>query len=83
MQVKDNVFVITGGGRGLGRGMAESLAKQGGKLALIDLNQTALDEAVASCKAIGGDAKGYIGNITDVFLLNVNSRTFHENLAGQ
>ena len=65
MQVKDNVFVITGGGRGLGRGMAESLAKQGGKLALIDLNQTALDEAVASCKAIGGDAKGYIGNITD------------------
>ena len=65
MQVKDNVFVITGGGRGLGRGMAESLAKQGGKLALIDLNQTALDEAVASCKASGGDAKGYIGNITD------------------
>ena len=65
MQVKDSVFVITGGGRGLGRAMAEDLAAQGAVLALIDLSQDALDEACAACEAKGGKARGYICNITD------------------
>ncbi|MCO4759069.1 MAG: SDR family oxidoreductase [Oceanospirillaceae bacterium] len=65
MQVKDSVFVITGGGRGLGRAMAEHLAKQGGKLALIDLDQEALDQAIGQCQELGGEARGYICNITD------------------
>ena len=65
MQVKDSVFVITGGGRGLGRAMAEDLASQGAVLALIDLDQTALDEASAACEAKGGKARGYVCNITD------------------
>lgn len=65
MQVKDSVFVITGGGRGLGRAMAEHLAKQGAKLALIDLDQDALDQASGQCVTLGGDARGYICNITD------------------
>ena len=65
MQVKDSVFVITGGGRGLGRAMAEHLAQQGGKLALIDLNQDDLDKAVGQCQELGGEARGYICNITD------------------
>ncbi|WP_415889837.1 SDR family oxidoreductase [Neptuniibacter sp. SY11_33] len=65
MQVKNSVFVITGGGRGLGRAMAESLAKQGGKLALIDLDQGTLDEAAAACSELGGESRGYVCNITD------------------
>lgn len=65
MQIKDNVFVITGGGRGLGRAMAENLAKQGAKLALIDLDQDSLDQAAAACTEQGGAGKGYVCNITD------------------
>ena len=65
MQVKDSVFVITGGGRGLGRAMAENLAKQGAKLALIDLDQDTLNEAAASCAELGGEGRGYVCNITD------------------
>lgn len=65
MQIKENVFVITGGGRGLGRAMAEHLASLGAKLALIDLDMDALNEAVAACEAQGGKAKGYTCNITD------------------
>lgn len=65
MQIKDNVFVITGGGRGLGRAMAESLAAQGAKLALIDLNQDDLDVAAGACAEQGGEARGYICNITE------------------
>ena len=48
MQLKDSVIIITGGGQGLGRAMAEYLAAKGARLALVDLNQERLDEAVAA-----------------------------------
>ncbi len=65
MQIKESVFVITGGGQGLGRAMAEYLAAQGATLALIDLSQDKLDEACAACEQAGGQARGYVCNITD------------------
>ncbi len=65
MQVKDSVIIITGGGQGLGRSMAEYLAAKGAKLALVDLNQERLDEAVAACKSAGGDARSYICNVAN------------------
>ena len=64
MNIKDKVIVITGGAQGLGLAMAECLAKKGGKLALVDLNQERLDQAVALCKEAGGDAKAYLANIS-------------------
>ena len=51
MQLKDKVIIITGGCQGLGRAMGEYLAAKGARLALVDLNQEKLDEAVAACKA--------------------------------
>jgi 3-oxoacyl-[acyl-carrier protein] reductase len=63
MNLQDKVIVITGGGQGLGRSMALSLAAKGAKLGLIDLNQAKLDEAVQLCKAAGGNARAYLGNI--------------------
>lgn len=65
MQVKDSVIIITGGGQGLGRAMAEYLAAQGAKLALVDLNQERLDEAVTACKSAGGEARAYMCNVAD------------------
>ena len=65
MQLKDSVIIVTGGGQGLGRSMAEYLATQGARLALVDLGQDRLDEAVAACKAAGGDARGYVCNVAN------------------
>ena len=65
MQLKDSVIIVTGGGQGLGRAMAEYLAGRGARLALVDLSQDRLDEAVAACKAAGGDARSYICNVAD------------------
>ena len=39
MNLNSKTIVVTGGGQGLGRAMALSLAKTGAKLALIDLNE--------------------------------------------
>lgn len=65
MQLKDSVIIVTGGGQGLGRAMAEYLARQGARLALVDLGQDRLDEAVAACKSAGGDARAYVCNVAD------------------
>jgi 3-oxoacyl-[acyl-carrier protein] reductase len=65
MQLKDKVIVITGGCQGLGRAMAEYLAEKGVKLALVDLNQEKLDEAVAACKAQGVEARAYLCNVAN------------------
>jgi 3-oxoacyl-[acyl-carrier protein] reductase len=63
MDLNEKVIVITGGAQGLGRAMALELAGKGAWLALVDLSQDKLDEAIALCKKAGGDARGYLANI--------------------
>jgi NAD(P)-dependent dehydrogenase (short-subunit alcohol dehydrogenase family) len=41
MEIRDNVFLITGGASGLGAGTARRLAGQGGRVVLADLNEAA------------------------------------------
>lgn len=65
MQLKDKVIIITGGGQGLGRAMAEYLAAQGAQLALVDLDQEKLDAAVVACQGAGTQARAYICNVAN------------------
>ena len=50
---------------GLGLCIASALAAKGARLALVDLNQEKLDEAVATIEASGGSARSYIANVAD------------------
>ncbi|PAV25712.1 3-oxoacyl-[acyl-carrier protein] reductase [Tamilnaduibacter salinus] len=63
MKVQDSVIAITGGGQGLGRAMGEYLARQGARVALIDLVPEKLDEAVQAIRAEDGDARAYTCNV--------------------
>lgn len=66
MQIKDSVIVITGGAQGLGRAMAEHFAGKGARLALVDMNEDVLSDAVAACKDKGAmDVRSYVLNVTD------------------
>jgi len=65
MNIKDKVIVITGGGQGLGRAMAVELAKDGAKLALIDLHEEQLKETVTLIEQAGSRAKYYLANVTN------------------
>lgn len=51
MQIRDNVFLITGGASGLGAATARLIAAEGGKVALADLNEEA---GQALAKELGG-----------------------------
>ncbi len=57
------VAVITGGASGIGLGMAQHFAQRGLRLVLADIEQGALDRAVADLTAAGADV---IGIRTDV-----------------
>ncbi len=61
MGLQDKVVVITGGGRGIGQGIAYHLAQHGARLAIIDVNAATIEETVSR---IGIQAKGYVCDIT-------------------
>ena len=50
MQIKDKVFIVTGGASGLGEGTARMLAAEGGKVVIADMQ---VDKGEAVAKDIG------------------------------
>ena len=53
MKIKNNTFVITGAAQGLGQSISVTLARQGAKLALLDVNAERLDQTLDDCKREG------------------------------
>ena len=56
--------IITGGAEGIGKGIAERIASEGGKILLFDINKTLLDQTVEGFKNKGLDADGYVVDIS-------------------
>ena len=63
MDIQDKVFIITGGGSGLGEGTARVFVAQGAKVVLADTN---LDGATAVAESLGNAAIACECNVTDV-----------------
>lgn len=62
MQIKDNVFVVTGGGSGLGAATARMIVANGGKVILADVNQEAGNAVAAE---LGANAKFVATDVTN------------------
>jgi 3-oxoacyl-[acyl-carrier protein] reductase len=56
------VAVVTGGGSGLGEAMCLAFAREGGRVAVVDIKQQAAEKVAAAC---GGEARGYACDVAD------------------
>ncbi|CAH1191776.1 MULTISPECIES: SDR family NAD(P)-dependent oxidoreductase [Paenibacillus] len=65
-ELNNRVAIVTGSGskRGIGRTIALTLAKQGAKLVIADINQEGIQETVDAIRAQGGEAIGIELNVT-------------------
>ncbi len=59
------VALVTGAARGLGRAIAENLARCGAKVACVDVNAELLDQTAAAIVAAGGTAMALTCDVTD------------------
>ena len=65
MQLADQVAIITGGARGIGREIALLFAKEGAAIALFDVNAEPLAQTVGELRALGRRAEGFVVDVTD------------------
>src|SRR2546421_11665190 len=59
------VAVVTGGGSGIGLGLARRFASEGMKVVIGDVEKPALDAAVADLVAAGGAGEGVVTDVSD------------------
>lgn len=59
------VAFVTGGSRGIGKGILQLFAEEGAKVAFIDLNEQALDETTNELREKGFSVFSKVANVTD------------------
>lgn len=59
------VALVTGGSRGIGKGIAEKFASEGAKVAIFDINEAALSEAEKDFSEKGYDVTTLVTNVAD------------------
>src|SRR5690242_18342957 len=65
MEVSGKTVVITGGGRGIGRALAERFGGEGARVALLDVNVADLETTCAALETKGVMARTYEVNVAD------------------
>lgn len=71
MKLKDKVCIVTGAASGIGKEIALSFAREGGKVVIADLNESAAQAAAAEItEATGAAAMGVAMNVVDEAQVN-------------
>jgi NAD(P)-dependent dehydrogenase (short-subunit alcohol dehydrogenase family) len=66
MLLQDKIALITAGASGMGRSAAELFAREGAHVIVVDVNDQAAKDTVASIEGAGGSAEASIVNVRDL-----------------
>lgn len=64
ISLKGKIALVTGAGSGIGRGVAQVLAKAGAQVVVVDINESAARETVATISHAGGKAVAVVGDVS-------------------
>jgi 3-hydroxybutyrate dehydrogenase len=64
VELENRTALVTGGGHGLGRGIAEALACAGARVCLVGRSESALDDTVKALRAAGREAHAFVCDVT-------------------
>ena len=65
MQLKDRVAIVTGAGQGIGACVAAAYAREGARVAVVDMNGEAADKVAAQIVGAGGTAIGVACDVSN------------------
>ncbi len=81
-ELRGQVAIVTGAGRGIGRAIALRLASAGAAVAITSRNQSQLDEVLAQIESAGGCGIAVPGDVTKRSDVERVVQTAHERLGG-
>ena len=64
-RLENKIAIVTGGAKGIGFSTCKKFVEEGAKVAIADIDEKALEEAVKALTDLGGDATGYKVDITN------------------
>lgn len=70
MLLENKVALVTGAGRGIGRSIALSLAKEGAAVAVCDVQEETIKNVVQEIEEAGGKAAGFVVDVSDSQAVN-------------
>ena len=73
-RLADKVCIVTGGAQGIGLATALKFVREGAHVAIWDLTQTGIDEAVRQCRDAGGQAAGWVVDVTQREMVDAAAR---------
>jgi NAD(P)-dependent dehydrogenase (short-subunit alcohol dehydrogenase family) len=65
MRLKDRIAVVTGAGSGIGRASAVLFAREGAFVALVDRDETGMQETLDAIRGANGDGSAHPGDVGD------------------
>ncbi|MEU8196540.1 SDR family oxidoreductase [Microbispora amethystogenes] len=70
MRLKDKVAVVTGSAQGIGRAVAELYAREGARVAVVDVQAEAAEKVAAGIREAGGDAIAVLCDVSSRAAVN-------------